>query len=227
MCGRFVQERSITEVSELFDAEPMADDLGPRYNVAPTDPAVVVVERPGGPRGVTVFHWGLIPHWADSPASASRHINARLETVATSPAFRDALARRRCIVPADAFFEWTRAGAKRQPHLIRRDDRRPLAFAGLWSSWRARPDAEPRRTFTIITTRANESIAPLHDRMPVALDPADWARWLDPTPRPDGELLAMLERSDDEAYETFPVQPLVNNVRNQGPALIERVETLV
>src|SRR6478735_10866104 len=136
MCGRFVQERSLTEVSELFEAEPMADDLGPRYNVAPTDQALVVVERPGGPRGVTVFHWGLIPHWADSPAVAARHINARVETVASSPAFRDALRRRRCIVPADGFFEWTRDGSARQPHFIHRGDRRPLAFAGLWSTWR-------------------------------------------------------------------------------------------
>src|SRR5205085_2655151 len=107
MCGRFVQERSLTELSELFEAEAIADDPGPRYNVAPTDPAAVVVERPDGRRAVTVFQWGLVPHWATSPAEAARHINARSETVAASPAFRDALRRRRCIVPADGFFEWT------------------------------------------------------------------------------------------------------------------------
>jgi putative SOS response-associated peptidase YedK len=221
VCGRFVQERSLAELSELFEAEQLADDPGPRYNLAPTDPAAVVVERPDGRRGVTVFAWGLIPHWAGTPAAAARHINARSETVATSPAFRDALRRRRCIVPADGFFEWTRDGGRRQPHLIRRRDRLPLAFAGLWSTWRPRPDSEPRRTFAILTTRANDAIAPLHDRMPVELRPQDWARWLDPRADADGELLAMLEPADSEPYETFAVRALVNSVRNQGPALIE------
>jgi putative SOS response-associated peptidase YedK len=227
MCGRFVQERSLTELSELFEAEELADDPGPRYNVAPTDPAAVIVQRPDGPRGVTLFSWGLIPHWAASPGAAARHINARAETVAASPAFRDSLRRKRCIVPADAFFEWTHAGPKRQPHLIRRRDRRTLAFAGLWSSWRPGPDAATRRTFTIITTRANAAIAPLHDRMPVALAPADWQRWLDPGTPLDGELLALLEPPDPEPYETFPVAALVNSVRNDGPALIEPLETLL
>ena len=127
MCGRFVQERSLTEVSELFDAEIAAEDPGPRYNVAPTDPAAVVVERPDGRRAVTLFGWGLVPPWADSPAVAARHINARSETAAVSPAFRDALQRRRCIVPADGFFEWTHEGRVRQPHFIRRQDGLPFA----------------------------------------------------------------------------------------------------
>lgn len=225
MCGRFVQERSLTDLSELFEAEQMADDPGPRYNVAPTDPAAVVVERPDRRRGITVFQWGLIPHWAGSPADAARHINARSETAASSPAFREALRRRRCIVPADGFFEWTHDGTARQPHLIRRRDGLPLAFAGLWSTWRPQVDAEPRRSFAILTTRANEAIAPLHDRMPVVLRPHDWARWLDPSADADGQLLALLEQADTEPYETFPVQPLVNSVRNQGPALIEPLLT--
>ena len=138
---------------------------------------------------MTVFRWGLVPHWATSPSVAARHINARAETLAISPTFRDALRRRRCIVPADAFFEWTGTGRARQPHLIRRADRRPLAFAGLWATWRGSADGEPLRTFTIITTRANEAIAPLHNRMPVVLGPDDWATWLDPEVA-GGELLA-------------------------------------
>jgi putative SOS response-associated peptidase YedK len=227
MCGRFVQEKSLVEVAEIFDAEPMGDDPGPRYNIAPTDPGVVIVQRPDGPRGVTVFSWGFIPHWADSPAAAARHINARAETVATAPAFRDSLRRKRCIVPADGFYEWTHDGPTRQPHFIHRRDRVPLAFAGLWSSWRPNADAATRRTFTIITTRANDAIAPFHDRMPVALPPDAWARWLDPATQLDGELLALLEPTDPEPYETFPVQRLVNSVRNQGPALIEPLETLL
>jgi putative SOS response-associated peptidase YedK len=227
MCGRFVQERSMTELTELFEAEQMADGLGPRYNVAPTDPAAVVVERPDGRRGITVFQWGLVPHWAKSPAVAARHINARSETAAASPTFRDALRRRRCIVPADGFFEWTRDGKARQPYLIRRRDRSPLAFAGLWATWRSTVDAEPRRSFAILTTRANDAIAPLHDRMPVALAPEQWARWLDPSGDADGELLAMLEPPESEPYETFAVPSLVNSVRNQGPALIEPLPSLL
>ena len=109
----------MTELAELFEAEPLAAEPGPSYNLAPTDPAAVVVQRPNGPRGVTVFRWGLVPAWATSPSVGARHINARAETVALSPVFRDALRRRRCIVPADAFFEWTGAGATRQPHLCR------------------------------------------------------------------------------------------------------------
>ncbi len=217
----------MTELAELFEAEQMAEDLGPRYNVAPTDPAAVVVERPDGRRGITVFQWGLVPHWADSPAVAARHINARSETVASSPTFRDAFRRHRCIVPADGFFEWTRDGNARQPHLIRRRDRMPLAFAGIWATWRPVVDSQPRRSFAILTTRANDAIAGLHDRMPVALAPEQWARWLDPKADADGELLAILEPPDAEPYETFPVPPLVNNVRNQGPGLIGRLPTLL
>ena len=227
MCGRFVQERSLTELSELFEAEQLADDPGPRYNVAPTDPVAVVVERQDGRRGMTLFQWGLVPHWAPNAAAAARHINARAETIATSPAFRDALRHRRCIVPADGFFEWTRNGTKRQPHLIRRGDGRPLALAGVWASWRPTAEAPTRRSFAIVTTRANDSIAPLHDRMPVELRPEDWARWLDPGTPADGAILAMLEHASEEPYETFPVAPLVNSVRNQGPALIEPLPTLL
>jgi putative SOS response-associated peptidase YedK len=229
MCGRFVQEKSLTELAELFDAEPIGDDPGPRYNIAPTDPGIVVVQRPDGPRGVTAYSWGLVPHWAgaDGPAAAARHINARAETVAASRTFRDSLRRKRCLVPADGFYEWTHDGPRRQPHLIRRRDRRPLAFAGLWASWRPHPDGPTHRTFTIITTRANDAILPLHDRMPVALAEEHWERWLDPKAPADDELLALLEPPDPEPFETFPVQRLVNSVRNQGPELIEPLPTLL
>jgi putative SOS response-associated peptidase YedK len=208
MCGRFVQERSITELAELFEAEPLAPDPGPSYNLAPTDPAAVVVQRPDGPRGVTVFRWGLVPPWARNPTVAARHINARAETIAASPVFRDALRRRRCIVPADAFYEWTGTGRMRQPHLIRRVDRRPLAFAGLWATWRGSGDGLPLRTFTIVTTRASAAISSLHDRMPVVLQPDAWATWLDPAIA-GGELLALLEPAESDAMEMFAVPPLV------------------
>jgi putative SOS response-associated peptidase YedK len=220
VCGRFVQEKSLTEVAEIFEAELLVEDPGPRYNVAPTDPAAVVVQRPDGPRGLTIYQWGLVPGWADSAAAAARHINARSETAATSPVFREALKRRRCIVPADGFYEWTKTGSTRQPYFIHNRDATPLALAGVWSSWRP-PGAEvSRRSFSILTTRANEAIAPLHDRMPVALPRDAWSRWLDPTIAED-ELLAMLQPADPEPFETYPVVRLVNNVRNQGPELLE------
>src|SRR6188508_3004199 len=139
MCGRFVQERSITELAELFDAEPIAIDdealATARYNLAPTDPAAVIVERADGVRAVTAFRWGLVPHWSASPRDGARMINARAETVASLPAYRDSFRRRRCLLPADGFYEWTHPevgpggpGRKRQPFLIRRSDGRPLAL---------------------------------------------------------------------------------------------------
>src|SRR3990172_8547564 len=186
----------------------MADEPGPRYNVAPTDPATVVVERPDGRRGVTLFRWGLVPPWADSPALGARHINARSETAATSPVFREAIRKRRCLIPADGFFEWVRTGGARQPYFIHRRDGAALAFAGIWSTWRAGDGREQWRTFAILTTRANDAIAPLHDRMPVALQPEDWAPWLDPAVAGD-EMLALLAPADPEPYESFAVARLV------------------
>jgi putative SOS response-associated peptidase YedK len=179
MCGRFVQERSVTELAELFEAEP-----------------------------------------------AARTINARAETVAAMPAFRDAFRRRRCLVPADGFYEWTRSESasgrvRRTPFLIRRSDRRPLAFAGLWSSWRDPSSGESRRTFAIVTRAANDAIRPLHDRMPVVLDPGDWSTWLAPEDADPVALHVLLDRPTDVEVDIVEVSPLVNSVRNQGPELIE------
>ena len=171
MCGRFTQQRPTAELAELFGAEPLTDDPGGHFNLAPTDPASVVVER-GDRRAITTYAWGLIQPWAKDPRVASRQINARAETVATSGAFRDSFRRRRCIVPVDGFYEWRRDGSARRPFLIRRDDGAPMALAGLWSGWRDPAIDAVRRTFTILTTTPNALIAPLHDRMPVILEPA-------------------------------------------------------
>jgi putative SOS response-associated peptidase YedK len=223
MCGRFVQERSHTELAGVFDAEPLTDDPGGRFNVAPTDPAYVVVERDDG-RALVTYGWGLIPHWATDPAIASRHINARAETLATSHTFRDSFARRRCIVPADGFYEWRRGDGRPQPYYIRRADAAPLGLAGLWSGWRDPSTGEVRRTFTIVTTQANEAVAPLHDRMPVVLPRDAWATWLQPASVDTGELVALLRPAPEGWLESFAVEPLVNNVRNNGPELIRRLE---
>ena len=219
MCGRFTQQRPTAELAALFDAEPLTDDPGGHFNLAPTDPAAVVVER-GGRRAITTYAWGLIQPWATDSRRAAAQINARAETVATSGAYRDSFRRRRCIVPADGFYEWQRDGSARRPHLIRRKDDLPMALAGLWSGWRDPATDLVRRTFTIVTTTPNDRIAALHDRMPVILDPADWALWLDPTLDDVGELQGLLRPAPVDPLEIVAVSTLVNNVRNDGPELI-------
>ncbi|HYU50921.1 MAG TPA: SOS response-associated peptidase [Candidatus Limnocylindria bacterium] len=223
MCGRFVQERSHTELAGIFEAEPITDDPGGRFNVAPTDPASVVVQRDDR-RALTIYRWGLIPHWATDPSIGTRHINARAETLATSRAFRESFARRRCIVPADGFYEWLRLNDRRQPFVIRRADDAPLGLAGLWSGWRDPSTGQVRRTFAIVTTQANAAVARLHDRMPVVLPRDAWATWLDPRPAEIGELQALLQPAPEDWLEIFAVRPLVNNVRNDGPGLVRRLD---
>lgn len=220
MCGRFTQERPASELAEIFAAEPLADELGARYNVAPTDDAYVVVQREDR-RAITAYRWGLVPHWSTDLKGGSRMFNARAETITTSPAFREAFKRRRCLVPVDSFYEWKREGAVRQPYRVVREDGRPLALAGLWAGWKDPTTDTVRRTFTIVTTTPNDAVADLHDRMPVLIPDEAWSRWLDPTGTDPGELLAMLEPIDEVALRIQAVNRLVNDVRRDGPELIE------
>ncbi|MEO8570568.1 MAG: SOS response-associated peptidase [Chloroflexota bacterium] len=222
MCGRFTQERPASEFAEIFGAEPLADDPGDRYNVAPTDEAVVVVQRDER-RAVIAYRWGLIPHWAGDAKVGSRMFNARAETIATSPAFRDAFTRKRCLVPVDSFYEWKREGAVRQPYRVVQRGGLPLALAGLWSGWRDPATGTVRRTFTIITTTPNDALADLHDRMPVVIEPDAWSRWLDPTPAAASELIGLLVPNEVVDLEVYPVERLVNDVRHDGPELIARL----
>ena len=223
MCGRFTQQRPTSEIAAIFEAEDIADDPGGRFNVAPTDEAAVVVQRDDR-RAVVRYRWGLIPGWSDDPRIASRTFNARGETVASNPVFRDAFRRRRCLVPVDGFYEWLRDGSKRQPMRIHDPDDRPLALAGLWTGRQDPESGVWHRTFTIVTTRPNAFMASIHDRMPVIVQPDAWARWLDPRPTDVGELRALLEPRDDWALDAYPVPSLVNNVRNNGPELVERLQ---
>jgi putative SOS response-associated peptidase YedK len=147
--------------------------------------------------------------------------NARAETITSSPAFRDAFARKRCLVPVDSFYEWKREGTVRQPYRVVREDRRPLALAGLWAGWKDPASGTVRRTFTIITSRPNAAVAGLHDRMPVVIDPDAWSRWLDPSPGDPGELLALLQPNEVVDLEIHAVPRYVNDVRRDGPELIE------
>ena len=219
MCGRFTQQRPASELAEIFGAEPLVDDPGGHYNVAPTDEALVVVQREER-RAITAYRWGLIPHWATEAKVGSRMINARAETITASPAFRDAFVRKRCLVPVDSFYEWKREGTVRQPYRIVRRDGRPLALAGLWAGWKDPATDTVRRTFTIITTTPNEAIADLHDRMPVIVTEDAWARWLDPAPAESGELLGLLAPTDAVELEVYAVDRAVNDVRRDGPELI-------
>jgi putative SOS response-associated peptidase YedK len=227
MCGRFVSASPPDEIAAYFEAS-LADEqlIGPSYNVAPTDD-VYAVTGPSSERTLETFHWGLVPPWADSPAVGSRMINARAETVATRNAFRPALEARRCLVPADGFYEWKPVPGrpKKQPMFIHRHDGHPMAFAGLWERWRDRshPDAPWLHSCTVITTTANEVMAPIHDRMPVILEPDAWAAWLDDAAELE-DLLALLVPAPDDVIDLHAVSHDVGNVKNNDPHLVEVVD---
>jgi putative SOS response-associated peptidase YedK len=212
-----------SDVARIFDAEvrdPQAlADLGPRYNVAPTQPIEVIVQREDG-RFLELHRWGLVPSFAKSVSAGNRLINARAETIATSPAFRVSFARRRCIVPADGFYEWRREGARKQPFLIHAADDRPLAFAGVWAPWKDPATGEWVLSAAVVTTRANGIVGQLHNRMPVILEPSEWPIWTDPEIRDPGLLSDLLRPAADELLMLTQVSPLVNNANNEGPELL-------
>jgi putative SOS response-associated peptidase YedK len=243
MCGRFASFRSAQDVADGLAIAELTDDavtLAPSWNVAPTDPVRIVVERPsraggrGGTGAITrslqVARWGLVPSWAKDPGVGARMINARSETLLGKPAFAKPLAVRRCLVPADGYFEWRKlalpAGAKptarppKQAYWIHRDGE-PVLFAGLYEFWRPRgPEPAPWLvTTTVITTAASAQMAHLHDRMPVALTADVWDAWLDPAVGAE-QAAGLLERPVAE-FALRPVTALVNSVRNNGPSLLE------
>ena len=240
MCGRYASFREAQDLADAFAAPDVADDarlLPPSWNVAPTDPVRIVVEREGErdddvQRSLRVARWGLVLGWAKDPSVGSRMINARVETLAIKPAFRKALLTRRCIVPAEGYYEWQEVerGGKpaKQPFWIHAADGSPLAFAGLYEFWRDpdRADDDPLRwlvTMTIVTGGAgteDPALGPIHDRRPVVLDPAGWDAWLDPLTRDADAVLPLLDARSPRLVPT-PVSPAVGSVRNNGPELIE------
>jgi putative SOS response-associated peptidase YedK len=223
MCGRFTQQRPTAELAEIFDAEPLVDSTEPRFNVAPTDGVLAVVRPPDDRRLLTSLRWGLIPPWAEDARAGSRMINARSETIFTSPAYRASVRMRRCLIPADAFYEWRRvpdgSTPAKQPYLIHRIDGAPLALAGIWSPWKQPETGEWLRSCAILTTKPNPLMARLHDRMPVILPRSAWDRWLDPGLEDVAELRGLLDPSPSEELEAYPVSTLVNSVRNDSPEL--------
>ena len=220
MCGRYFLSSPMDTLEIQFAAEARAG-FEPRYNLAPTAVVPVVLATPSG-RIITLHRWGLVPAWAKDPALGARMANARAETAADKPSFRAPLRRSRCLIPADGFYEWlARPGAAKQPYAIRAADGALLAFAGLWDRWEG-PDGA-LDTCTILTTAANALMAPIHDRMPVILDPADYAAWLDPAALP-GALQALLRPCPADRLRLHPVGPRVGNARNEGPGLAEPLD---
>ncbi len=209
MCGRFTLHHTLEEIEERFAAEA-AGEAAPRYNIAPTQDILVVTQN--GARHLEPYHWGLIPSWAKDPGIGNKMINARAETLAEKPSFRTALSRRRCLIPADGFYEWQAApeGLKtKTPMHIRLQDGELFAFAGLWDEWHT-PDGSPLRSCTIITTSPNKVTAPVHDRMPVILRPEDEALWLDTTITQPTDLLPLLIPYPAEFMEAYAVSRQVN-----------------
>lgn len=216
MCGRYVLSANPATVQRTFDLEDIPD-LAPRYNIAPTQPISIITDA--APKRLTLVQWGLVPSWSKDPGIGSRMFNARCETLAEKPSFRNAFKRRRCLVPADGFYEWMKDGRKKRPFFIHMKSREVFAFAGLWDTWQGAEGSEID-SCTIITTEPNALIRPLHNRMAVILHDNDYEAWLDPeTPQP--VLMSMLQPYPAEAMAAYEVSPAVGNYRNEGPELIK------
>jgi putative SOS response-associated peptidase YedK len=221
MCGRYTLKQPADALAQQFQVT-LPTELPARYNVAPGQPIFAVREtltRSGPHREPAVFQWGLVPSWAKDPSIGSRLLNARAETLAEKPSFRAALKYRRCLIPADGFYEWQSVGKLKVPFHIRLRDGAPFAFAGLWETWE-RPEGY-LETCTIVTTTANEALQHLHERMPVILPPERYQEWLDPTRQKGEALLPLLKPYRADEIALYPVGDLVNRVANEGPALIE------
>jgi putative SOS response-associated peptidase YedK len=245
MCGRYATSKTPDALADEFAAQVAESELTfePDWNLAPTKPAPIVIERPPlrvssvaaggapepkddrpGAREVLLAQWGLVPSWAKDPKIGSRMINARSETVAEKPAFAKAFACRRAIVPADGYYEWfTGESGKKQPFFITPKDGSTLAMAGLFEFWKAGPDAPWLITFTVITTTASDDLGHIHDRTPMMLMGDQIDAWLDPTPRPTDELLSVLTPAVPGVLDAWPVSTEVNNHRNNGAQLVEPI----
>ena len=220
MCGRYAFFSPAEAVKRTF-ALDLSPELVPRYNIAPTQsvPALRVAEERS--RSLVMLHWGLVPRWAKERAIGNRMINARSETLAEKPAYRDAFRRRRCLVLADGWYEWQAAAGGKQPWFIRLRDPCPIAFAGLWERWKDPAGGELLESCTIVTIDASESIRRIHDRMPVVLPEQSWDRWMDPAYTDTEALANTLGPYDSKALQAWQVSRLVNAPKNEGAKLIE------
>jgi putative SOS response-associated peptidase YedK len=226
MCGRYRLSRRKQLVEEYFDCGPSDDDWSPRYNIAPTQPVAVIRQHPKEPvRQLSLMKWGLIPSWAKDSSVAAQTINARSETASTKPAFRDALKFRRCLVPADGFYEWMRTGKAKQPYCFEVNEGELFAFAGIWDRWK---DASGNwvKTCSILTTPPNAVTSPVHDRMPVILDPDSYDLWLDPGMEDTSAVSDLLKPYDARLMRCYPVSTRINHVANDDEGCSRPVEVV-
>ncbi len=233
MCGRFVSASSPGEIADYFGATSVAETLTePNYNVAPTVDVPVIISSEGE-RHLDLMRWGLIPFWAKSISIGAKMINARIETAAEKSAFRNAIKKHRCIIPADAFYEWTAVAdpaskkPRKQPWCIQRNDGAPFAFAGMFESWRdPEGDGTRIRSCTILTGAANEAMQPIHDRMPIMVAPSQWDSWLNPADHDAAALIEALTPPPNDLFVIHAVSTAVNNSRSTGAELMDEVEAM-
>ncbi len=219
MCGRYTLASSPTSLTETFPEFEFPDELTPRYNITPSQPIAVVPNNGSGQ--VEFYRWGLIPSWAKDPKIGNRMINARSETLAEKPSFRNAYKRRRCLVLADGYYEWRKDnGGPKTPFYIRMESEKPFGFAGLWETWKPSGETEPVLSCSIITCAANEFTEPIHHRMPVILDQDAYDLWLEPDECPPTTLNHLLTPYAHEDMVAFPVSRLVNQPKNDSPECI-------
>ena len=224
MCGRFKLEAPFKEIVQLYNLTNSVNTWA-RYNVAPTQDVLVIVDDPETKvhRG-EMMRWGLVPFWAKDVKIGYSLINAKAETIAEKPAFREAFKKRRCIIPADGFYEWQKLDAKqKQPYAILMRDRGVFGFAGVWEKWTDKASGEIVRSCTIITTEPNALCAPIHNRMPVILDPKDYAAWLGEEPATPAAIRALLKPFQPSRMEAFKIGPRIGNVKYDEPSLIEPI----
>jgi putative SOS response-associated peptidase YedK len=223
MCGRFAFYSPHEAVTRLFGVAD-APEIEPRYNIAPTQ-FVAAVRETGGPREVAMLYWGLVPSWAKEKSIGARMINARSETLAEKPSFRNAYKRRRCLVLADGYYEWQRSGAIKQPYFISFAAGEPFGMAGLWERWRDPGSGEPLESCCIVTTSPAPAVSHVHDRMPVIITPDAHAEWLDPDNAATDRLARLLVPCEARGLQARPVSRRVNDARNQGADLLEWLGT--
>ena len=211
MCGRYKLSRRKQIIEEHFDTVSGEEDWSPRYNIAPTQPIPVIRQNAKEPvRELSLMRWGLIPSWAKDASGAAKMINARSETAATLPAFRDAMKSRRCLIPVDGFYEWMRTGKTKQPYCFEVNDGALFAFAGIWDRWKD-PSGQWVKSCSILTTTPNAVTSPVHDRMPVILDPDSYDLWLDPGMSNVGEVSNLLRPYDARLMRSYPVSARINH----------------